>query len=149
MIIITTLPAIATFHCTNMRIQGTLLILTNNSYFNFSSIRTILVHSMNLVSASVFSFRIIIEELGIVGNILYSAGCCFLNRLVIEAPCHIWWWLTTYLHIKHDWFTLTYCDCPQIAAINFWSHCGNFNQRFQFIFINYGLLVGKISVTVS
>jgi len=104
---------------------------------------------MNLVSATVFPFRIIIEELGIVRNILYSAVTCFLDRFVVEVPCHFWWWLTTYLHIKHNWFTLTYCDCPQIAAINFWSHCGNFNQRFQFIFTNYDLLVGKICVTVS
>lgn len=98
-------------------------MLTNNSDFNFGSIRSKLIDRRDLVSAAVFAFRLVVKELAVIGYILYSAMCSLLNALVVDYPCNIWRWLADDLNIEVERFVLTHSYVTQISSINLWWNC--------------------------
>lgn len=96
--------------------------LTDDGDFNFRSVLAVSVRSNNFINSSVLSFGRVVEELGVVRNIVNVTMWCLSDSFVVLVPHDIGSRFTANFNIDVDGFAFLHGQIVQSAAINLWSH---------------------------
>lgn len=79
-----------------------------------------LIDSCDFVYATVFALGFVVEELAVVGNVLYATEGCLLDALVVDDPSDVRWWFADDLHVEVESFVLAYGDVTQVPSVDLW-----------------------------